>query len=203
MPQLPQLDSPFRQAIQRICSGSKEAVFEFIEVYGPHIQRVVRCRLHQSLRAKFDSLDFVQMVWMTLFTDLTKISKFEEPNELVAYLVIIARNKVIEESRRRMKYQKYNVNRESDLDAADPRVSASVRRNETPSAQLIARERFDEILNGKSERDRRVFILRMEGATFVEIGTELGISERTARQVMVDIEHACYASLAEDSADIS
>ena len=198
-----QPDSPFRQVIQRICTGSKEAVFEFIEIYGPHIQRVVRCRLNQSLRAKFDSLDFVQMVWMTLFTDLTKIAKFEEPDELIAYLVVIARNKVIEESRRRMKYQKYNINRESELDSADPRVSASVRRNETPSTQLIARERFDEILNAKSERDRRVFVLRMEGATFVEIGTELGISERTARQVMVDIEHACYSSLVDDSAEAS
>ena len=90
--------------------------------------------------------------------------QFEVIIPLIAYLVVIARNKVIEESRRRMKYQKYNVSRESDLDEADPRVTASVRRNETPSAQLMARERFDEILNAKSERDRRVFVLRMEGA---------------------------------------
>lgn len=100
-----------------------------------------------------------------------------------------------------MKYQKYNINRESGLEASDPRVSTSARRNETPSAELMARERFDEILNAKSERDRRVFCLRMEGATFVEIGSELGISERTARQVMVDIEHACYSSLVDDSAE--
>jgi RNA polymerase sigma factor (sigma-70 family) len=194
-------ESPFRHVIQKICSGSQEAVFEFIEVYGPHIQRVVRSRLNQNLRAKFDSLDFVQMVWMTLFTDLTKISKFQQPAELIAYLVIIARNKVIEESRRRMMYQKYNVNRESGLDTTDPRVSLAVRRNETPSAELIAREHVDEVLNGKSERDRRVFDLRMEGATFVEIGTELGISERTARQVMTDIEHAFSALHAEESAE--
>src|SRR5688572_624807 len=143
-----QPESPFRQAIQEICSGSEEAVFDFIEVYGPHIQRIVRSRLNQSLRANFDSLDFVQMVWMTLFTDLTKISKFQQPAELISYLVIIARNKVIEESRRRTMYQKYNVNRESGLDAADPRVSLAVRRNETPSAELIAREHVDEVLNG-------------------------------------------------------
>jgi RNA polymerase sigma factor (sigma-70 family) len=196
-------DSPFRQIIDRICSGSKEAVFEFIEDYGPHIQRVVRCRLNQSLRAKFDSLDFVQMVWMTLFTDLTKISQFKDPEQLIAYLVVIARNKVVEESRRRLKYQKYNVKREAKLTASDARVATTARRNETPSAELIAREHFHEILNGKSERDRQVFTLRMEGATFDKIGTTLGISERTARQVMVDIEHACYAKLAEDSADDS
>ena len=194
-------ESPFRQAISRICAGSREAALEFIEDYGPHIQRVVRCRLNQSLRAKFDSLDFVQMVWMTLFTDLKKISQFNEPEELIAYLVVIARNKVVEESRRRLKYQKYNIRREAKIDATDPQVAGFARRNDTPSAELIARERFDEILNGKSERDRQVFLLRMEGATFDKIGSVLGISERTARQVMVDIEHACYASLADDSAN--
>src|SRR5688572_4865268 len=175
-----QSTSPFRQAIEKICSGSEDAVYDFIEVYGPHIQRVVRSRLNHSMRAKFDSLDFVQMVWMTLFTDLTKISKFQQPSELIAFLVVIARNKVIEESRRRTTYQKYNINRESGLDATDPRVSVAARRNDTPSAQLMAREQVDEILNGKSERDRRVFDLRMEGATFDEIAAKMGISERTA-----------------------
>jgi RNA polymerase sigma factor (sigma-70 family) len=79
------------------------------------------------------------------------------------------------------------------LNVADPQVQASVRRNDTPSAQLIARERFDKILNEKSDRDRKVFALRMEGATFNEIAEQLGISERTARQVMVDIEQACHS----------
>jgi RNA polymerase sigma-70 factor (ECF subfamily) len=194
-----QTSSEFREAIQRICAGSKEAVPEFIEVYGPHIQRVVRSRLNPSLRTKFDSLDFVQMVWMTLFTDLEKIAKFEDPGEFIAYLVVIARNKVIEESRRRTKYQKYNIKRELALDSIDP--SQSARRRETPSAQLSARERIDRILKAKSERDRRVFDLRMAGATFEQIERELGITERTARQVMVDIEHACYSSLVDGSSD--
>lgn len=180
--------SEFRQAIQQVCSGSKQAVFEFIEVYGPHLQRVVRSRLNHSMRAKFDSQDFVQMVWVSLFTDLTKITQFQKPDELIAYLVVIARNKVIEESRRRMKYQKYNINRESALDAADPQASSAFRRQETPSAEVMVREHFNEVLNAKSHRDRRIFNLRMEGATFVQIGLELGISERTARQVMSNIE---------------
>jgi RNA polymerase sigma factor (sigma-70 family) len=190
--------SPFRQAIERICGGSSEAVDQFIEDYGPHIQRVVRSRLNPSLRAKFDSLDFVQMVWMTLFSDLSKLAEFTDPDELTAYLVVLARNKVIEETRRRTRYQKYNIRRESDLNVSDPQVQASVRRNDTPSAQLIARERFDKILNEKSDRDRRVFALRMEGATFNEIAAQLGISERTARQVMVDIEQACHTEAADD-----
>jgi RNA polymerase sigma factor (sigma-70 family) len=190
--------SPFRHAIERICSGSSEAVDQFIEEYGPHIRRVVRSRLNPSMRAKFDSLDFVQMVWMTLFSDLSKLADFHDPEDLTAYLVVLARNKVIEETRRRTRYQKYNVRRESDLNVADPHVQASVRRHDTPSALLIARERVDNILNEKSDRDRKVFALRMTGATFNEIAEQLGISERTARQVMVDIEHACQSEPPDD-----
>jgi RNA polymerase sigma factor (sigma-70 family) len=188
-----QVESPFTQAIQRMCSGSQEAVFDFIEVYGPHIQRVVRSRLNQSLRVKFDSVDFVQMVWMSLFTDITKLANFQHPAELIAYLVAIARNKVVEESRRRMKYQKYNIRRESSLETLDQGGNSVSGRSDTPSQELMARERFDEILNGKSERDRQVFHLRLAGATFVEIAAKLAISERTARQIMTEIKQACCA----------
>ena len=67
--------SEFRDAIDQICSGSEEAAWNFIETYGPHIQRVVRRRLHQSLRSKFDSVDFVQMVWASFFADPQRIAQ--------------------------------------------------------------------------------------------------------------------------------
>ena len=48
---------------------------------------------------------------------------------MIRYLVTMARNKVVDESRRRMKYQKHNIDRERPLaDAAEP-----PRRQDTPS----------------------------------------------------------------------
>ena len=60
-------DSSFEAAVKELRTGSEEAIWNFIQTYGPHIQRVVRRRLHHKLRSKFDSVDFVQMVWVSFF----------------------------------------------------------------------------------------------------------------------------------------
>jgi len=183
-------DSDFRLAIERICAGSEEAAWQFIETYGPHIQRVVRRRLHQCLRSKFDSVDFVQMVWASFFADTHRIAQIQDPETLIRYLVTLARNKVIEESRRRMKYQKHNVNRERPLGDADTSETRSRQRQETPSQFAMARERWLRLMSDQSDRNRRIVELRMKGATYVEIGEQLGIHERTARHVIEHLQGA-------------
>jgi RNA polymerase sigma-70 factor (ECF subfamily) len=176
--------SEFRQAIERICAGDAEAAWDFIVTYGPHIQRVVRHRLHQKLRPKFDSMDFVQMVWASFFADPRRIAGMREPAELIGYLVTMARNKVIDESRRRLKYQKHNVNRECSLEDVDLSTVKLHQRPETPSQIAMARERWLRILRGRPERTRRAMELRVNGASFGEIGAALGIHERTAREMV-------------------
>ena len=73
-------NSEFRKVIERVCAGSDEATWELIDTYGPHIQRVIRRKLNQKMRSKFDSLDFVQMVWASFFTEREKMAGFTEPN---------------------------------------------------------------------------------------------------------------------------
>jgi hypothetical protein len=60
-------DSQFQDVIQRICDGSESALGEFIETYGSHMERYVRKKLNEQLplRVRFDSQDFVQMVWVS------------------------------------------------------------------------------------------------------------------------------------------
>ena len=184
-------DSEFRESIKRVCSGSKDAIWDFIETYGPHIQRVVRRRLHQGLRAKFDSIDFVQMVWASFFADIQKIAGMGDPEELILYLVNIARNKVIEETRRRMIYERYNVGKERPLTSSDLTDPESIRRHDTPSQHLMAKERLQQVMGYcGSQRDRRIVEMRMKGSTYVQIARALGIHERTVRQIVDDMEHA-------------
>jgi RNA polymerase sigma-70 factor (ECF subfamily) len=190
-----QSDSEFQKAVERVCSGSEDAIWDFIETYGPHIQRVVRRRLHQGLRAKFDSIDFVQMVWASFFADIRKIEEMRDPEELILYLVNIARNKVIEETRRRLTYERYNVARERPLTSSDLTDPQSIRRNDTPSQHLIAKERLQQVMGTcGSMRDRRILEMRLKGATYVQIARTLGIHERTVRQIVDDVEHASARS---------
>ncbi|MGE0755587.1 MAG: RNA polymerase sigma factor [Pirellulaceae bacterium] len=180
-------DSDFRRALERVCSGSEEAIWDFIDEYGPHIQRVVRLRLHQNLRAKFDSIDFVQMVWASLFADLQKIKGMRDPDELILYLVAMARNKVIEETRRRMKFARYNVSKEQSLDPEAMAEVPSVSPHDTPSQHLIAKERLQKMM-GTSPRDRRILEMRLKGATYVQIAKAMRMHERTIRQIVGDMQ---------------
>jgi len=179
--------SEFSKAIERICAGSPDAVWEFIESYGPHIQRVVRRRLNHSMRSKFDSGDFVQMVWASFFANPSQIAKFKEPDQLIKYLVSMARNKVVEETRRRLKYQQHNVRKEFSYEFNATSRSTADRNQDTPSAIAIARERWRSMMHSQSDRDQQVVRLRISGVTYVEIGKRLGIHERTARQVIAEL----------------
>lgn len=179
-----QQTSAFREAIERVCAGSEQAAQDLIDDYGPHIQRVVRRKLNHQMRSKFDSEDFVQMVWTSFFTEPARIAQFEEPAELISYLATMAVNKLTQESRRRFTYQKHNVNREQSLENGGAPESSYVRKSNTPSQIVMAREQMDHMMRGQSERNRRVVEMRMNGATYVEIAETLGIHERTARDVI-------------------
>lgn len=179
-----QEQSAFREAVEQVCAGSEEAAQHLIDDYGPHIQRVVRRKLNQQMRSKFDSEDFVQMVWISFFAEPSRIAQFQQPDELIRYLAGMAMNKLSQESRRRLLYQKHNVNREQSLDSGAAPESSYVRKSNTPSQFVMAQERMDALMRGQSDRNRRIVEMRMAGATFVEIANELSINERTAREVV-------------------
>lgn len=176
----------FRAAIEGVRGGSPDAVWKLIAEYGPHIQRVVRRRLDRRMRSKFDSLDFVQMVWASVFRNPRDLGALEQPEDLVRYLAALARRKVINEYRRRiMNDTKYNFSREQSLSEKrfDQADELSTER-ETPSQIAVAREQWKRLVEQQPERDRSIVQLRIGGATFLEISQQLGINERTARKVI-------------------
>jgi RNA polymerase sigma factor (sigma-70 family) len=171
----------FQATLQRAIAGSQEDIHRLIDEYGHCIQRVVRRRLDTRLRSKFDSLDFVQMVWASFFRDAGQLERFHAPEEFVRFLVTMARNKVIDEERRRLMGARYNCTQETSYDDLQQPAGASAA---TPSQFAIAREQLEKMVSTESERDREVIRLRLNGASFVEISKTLGINERTARRVV-------------------
>ena len=90
------------------------------------------------MRSKFDSVDFVQMVWASFFANPEQIAKFKESEQLIAYLASMARNKVVEETRRRLQYQRHNVKREFSYEFNETSHTTPDRKQDTPSAIAIA-----------------------------------------------------------------
>jgi RNA polymerase sigma-70 factor (ECF subfamily) len=170
--------------MEQVRSGSTDAVWRLIEDYGPHIQRVVRRRLDSRMRSKFDSQDFVQMVWASFFRNPVEMSSFDEPEDLMRYLSAMAQHKVVSEYRRRIVQQKHNVTRERPLNDSHESDEVAKTRDPTPSQFAMIREDWNRKLEGMSDKHQEIVRLRLGGATYTEIAQQVGVHERTARQVV-------------------
>jgi RNA polymerase sigma-70 factor (ECF subfamily) len=176
----------FRRLITRVREGNPEAALELLELYSPHVLRLIRRRLSPKMRAKFDSADFVQGVWVAFFCE-GQTRDFERPEDLIRFLVTIARNKLYDETRRRTQSERYNVSREQSLDdtelTGEQELEAIDLRQPRPSEIAVARERWTKLLADQPPLYRKILELRCRGATFLEIADQLQVHERTARRV--------------------
>jgi RNA polymerase sigma-70 factor (ECF subfamily) len=175
----------FRHLLREVQNGSHEATRELIESYGPHIIRAVRRKLNKAIRPKFDSIDFVQAVWASFFASPRPLTDFEGPGELVGYLATLAHHKVIDEIRRRMESEKYNVNREQSLNGSVTDISRQFPASQpSPSEVAVAEELWARMVRGKPEHHQRILQLRREGNSYQQIADQLGVNEKTVRRVI-------------------
>ena len=175
----------FERLMEQVQAGSFEAVEELVEKYGLHIQAVVRRSLHRDLRPMYDSMDFVQAVWVSLVRMQDQLGELDTPDKFMAYLSVMARNKVIDEYRRFTRTQKNDLSRHETLDIERDSECAEDRNlRKTPSQFAIARERWEQIVANESQRARHVIELRRDGMSFAEISANLQIDESSARQII-------------------
>ena len=177
--------SDFETLLVRVRQGDQGAAWTVVELYGPHILRTVRRKLNSELRSKFDSQDFVQAVWASFFADKTKVDDIESPEQLIALLGAIARHKIIDQLRKRLRTQKYNVNRETSLNDSTTAYQANLTSQiPTPSDVVIAREQWDRLLAKQPEHYQQIVELRFRGETLTAIAEKLGLNEKTVRRVL-------------------
>jgi RNA polymerase sigma-70 factor (ECF subfamily) len=182
---MPESREEFTDLMRRLRDGSEDAARELLDRYGEHILRVVRRKLSRELRSKFDSVDFVQAVWASFFAGVPR-RRFDRPEALMAFLVALAQNKVIDAVRQRMQTQKYNVNRERPL--LDGSVAAEgaglAARQPTPSQEAVANDEWRRLLAELPDRYHRMLVLLREGHTQKDIARELNVNEKTIRRVL-------------------
>lgn len=172
--------------IARARAGDETAIGEFLRRFEPEVRIMVRGRLPRMLRTQFDSMDFVQAVWQSFFTDLVS-RRFENSHHLRGFLAGVARNKVYEEHRRLTRTKKHALareqslyvrrgSREVELDLVSPEPS--------PSQAVQASDRLAQLVAGRSLLETQVITLRRQGLTFDEIASRTGVSERSVRRII-------------------
>jgi len=91
---MPVLSDDFHNLMQKIRQGSEDAAWQLVTRYGGALRQAVRRVLSARLRPKFDSADFVQIVWLSFFRVPAHRGQFDNPAALVAYLARMAQYKV-------------------------------------------------------------------------------------------------------------
>lgn len=181
-------DTEFIELVARARAGDEVAVERLLRAFEDDVRLMVRARLPRALRSQFDSMDFVQSVWTSLFAGPgPAVETFANVRHFLGYLAGVAQNKVWEEYRRRTRSQKYDLAREErlyvrrgvheaprDVAAPDP----------TPSQEAQAADRMDQLLAGRTPQEARVLELRRQGLTFEEIAARTGQHERTVRRLI-------------------
>ncbi len=146
--------------MQRVLAGSDEAAQELFDGYAPYLMYAIRRRLSPRIRSTFDSQDFVQDVWASFFAEPAEKRVFETPDELVAFLTALARNKVIDATRQRTQTQKRDVNREESLDDSRKFNKELIVGNDpSPSQVLMSQEDWRAFLRKQPPVYRRALIL--------------------------------------------
>lgn len=176
--------SEFKNLMDGVKAGSEEAAWELLNTYGPHIIRVIRRTLSQDIRTRYDSADFAQVVWASFFNHRGDVGRFNTPEELVRFLSGITRNKLRFEFRRNCFAEKRSLDREkthvgalqSDYEPASP--------DPTPSAFAIAREKWNQLSSGLSDRDRMILNLRYQGYSNLEIAEKVDVTPKTVSRVV-------------------
>jgi RNA polymerase sigma-70 factor (ECF subfamily) len=182
---MPDKRQEFVALMERVRAGSQDAARELLDNYGDNVLRVVRRRLHQKMRTKFDSQDFVQEVWASFFADSLRDQTFDQPKKLVQYLAAMASHKVLDAMRQRFNGGKYHIEREHSLDgSAAAEVVHLAATTPSPSQVAIANERWQQWRETLPRPVQRVLSLLRRGLTHEEIAQRMGVAAKTIQRLM-------------------
>lgn len=163
----------------RIRSGDEGAARELLDLYRPHLMRMVRVRLTDPrLIRQYDASDVCQSVFADFFlTARLGELDFESGEALLRYLARIARNRLIDRARR-FQTQRRNIQQQQtvpveELDPVSP--------NTTPSRFVSGREILSLAMDRMTPDERRIAERRMHGDDWASIARESGEAADTVR----------------------
>ena len=179
---------PIDVLLTRLRSGDAAAAEQVFLTYEPFLRMVVRRQLTPRLRAKFDSVDVVQSVWVDLLHGFREAGwRFADPAHLRAFLTTATRNRFLDRLRQHQKA----LDREqplAGLDLEDPPC-----RQPRPSEVVQADELWEKVLALCPPAHRELLRLKKEGLPLAEIAARTGLHESSVRRILYDLAHRLAA----------
>ena len=161
----------FLTLIRRVRAGDHTAAAELVERYLPAVRRVIRLKLRDSpLRRVLDSMDVCQSVFASFFIRAASGQyDLDRPGQLLRLLVVMARNKLVSESR-----TYYVARREPPGPAVDAVFAALAAPEPSPSGRLAWKDLLHEVRRRLTQDERRLADRRAEQWEWSAIAAEVG-----------------------------
>jgi RNA polymerase sigma factor (sigma-70 family) len=170
---------PLDALLEKLNRGDLEAVERILMVYEPYLRMVVRRYLPSRLRAKFDSVDVVQSVWVHVLHGL-RASRwhFLDKPRLRAFLVRVTRRRLTSRLRHHHTALKHEQSGETNLEVLP--ASAQPR----PSEIAQANELWEKMLALCPPEHHALLRLRRAGMPLVEVASRTGMHEGSVRRIL-------------------
>src|SRR6266566_6478407 len=123
------MNEPLDDLLEQLCCGDMAVVARVFLAYEPYLRKAVRRQLPAPLRAKFDSTDILQSVWVDVLRGFREAGwRFTDADHLRGFLFIATRNRLIDRVRQHQKAVEREAplgerDRQHDLPSAQPRPS--------------------------------------------------------------------------------
>jgi RNA polymerase sigma factor (sigma-70 family) len=172
----------FQALMARVRGGDERAAAELVSRYEPLIRREVRLRLEDRRLARaFDSVDLCQSVLASFFVRAAAGQyDLDQPGQLAALLVKMARNKVASAARHQNRQRRDQ--RRGAGDGAD--LEQFTGGGPTPSRVAIGKELLANFFERLTDEERQIADLRAGGLGWEEVAAQLG-GTATARRMQL------------------
>ncbi len=162
----------FADFLRRIRAGDQQAATELVRRYESAIRREIRLRMTDpALTRLVDSVDICQSVLAGFFVGAA-VGRYdlEQPGQLLALLIEMARNKLISMARKQ-RAQRRDVKRlaKEGVEEIDP-----VGAEPTPSRVVEGRELLQEVRKRLTPEECQIADLRGQGCSWTEVVAKLG-----------------------------
>jgi RNA polymerase sigma factor (sigma-70 family) len=181
---------PLDALLDKLCSGDTAAAEEVFRTYEPYLRMVVRRQLPARLRAKFDSVDVVQSIWVDVLAGFREAGwRFANSAQLRAFLVKVTRNRFIDRVRQHQRV----LDREQPIESAELE-GLSMARDPRPSEVVQADDLWKQMLALCPPAHHELLRLKREGKSLAEIAEQTGLHPSSVRRILYDLARQLAAS---------
>lgn len=192
-------DAKFSELMRRIRSGDQDAAEQLVQSYETEIRRAARLRMTDpQLRRLVDSIDICQSVFGRFFSNATNGTfELQKPEQLLALLTTMTRNRVIDEHRRNTSQKRFTAPTAIYLDPAE-----LIEKSKGPRTALAEKELLSEVRSRLRPDELAIADLRNAGQSWEDISAELnesaeGLRKRLDRAI-IRVRHEMDAQMADD-----